>query len=89
MPQVGIRQFQLEEGSRRTKDRIFIVELIDRAMNRTFLLCVKIESKSSAFGQKWNLGGRERIFFVCYLSPIGRVVELRPIPTWSLIVFRC
>ena len=38
----------MEEGSRRTKDRRFIVELKDRAMNRIFLLYVKIESKSSA-----------------------------------------
>ena len=38
----------MEEGFRRTKDKIFIVELKDRAMNRIFLLYVKIESKSSA-----------------------------------------
>ena len=38
----------MEEGYRKTKDRIFIVELKDRAMNRIFLLYVKIKSKSSA-----------------------------------------
>ena len=30
---VGIRHFLLEEGSRKTKNRISIVELPDRAMN--------------------------------------------------------
>jgi hypothetical protein len=39
----------MEEGSRRTKDRRFIVELKDRAMNKILLLYVKIESKSSAW----------------------------------------
>ena len=38
----------MEEGSRRTKDRKFIVELEDTAMNRIFLLYINIESKSSA-----------------------------------------
>ena len=38
----------MEESSKRTKDRRFIVELKDRAMNKIFLLYVKIESKSSA-----------------------------------------
>ena len=32
----------MEEGSTRTKDRIFIVELKDKAMNRTILLYVSI-----------------------------------------------
>ena len=38
----------MKEGSRRTKDRRFIVELEDRAMNRILLLYVKIESKNNA-----------------------------------------
>ena len=37
----------MEEGSRRTKDKRFMVELKDRAMNRIILLYVKIESKNS------------------------------------------
>ena len=37
----------MEEGSRRTKDRRFIIELRDRAMNRLFLLYVKVESKNN------------------------------------------
>ena len=40
----------MEEGSRRTKDRRFIVDLRDRAMNRILLLYVKIESKNNSFG---------------------------------------
>ena len=40
----------MEEVFRITKDRRFIVELRDRAMNIILLLYVKIESKSSAFG---------------------------------------
>ena len=35
----------MEEGSRRTKDRRFIIKLKDRAMNIIFLLYVKIESR--------------------------------------------
>ena len=58
----------MEEGSRRTKDRRFIVELRDRAMNRILLLYVKIESKSSAFGIKES-SGEERGSFCC-LSPM-------------------
>ena len=57
----------MEEGSRRTKDRIFIVELRDRAMNRIPLLHMKIESKTCAFGIKRKLGGGERILFVSLL----------------------
>ena len=38
----------MNEGFRRTKDRRFIVELKDRAMNRICLLYVKIESESIA-----------------------------------------
>ena len=38
----------MEEGSRRTKDRRFIVELKDRTMNRILLLYAKLENKSSA-----------------------------------------
>ena len=75
----------MEEGSRRTKDRRFIVELKNRAMNRIPLLYVKIESKSSAFGIRGSLG-EERGSFLS-LS-YGRVVELRPRPTWFVIVIR-
>ena len=46
----------MNEGSRRTKDRRFIVELRERAMNETLLLYVKIECKSSAFGIRGSLG---------------------------------
>ena len=38
----------MEEGSRKTKNRRFIVELRDRVMNRILLLYIKIKSKSSA-----------------------------------------
>ena len=82
MNPIGIRQFELEECFRRTKDRRFIVKLKDRAMNRILLLHVKIESKSSAFGIKESLR-EERIFLS--LS-YGRVVKLKPKPTWSRIV---
>ena len=94
MNQVGHRQFQLEDGSRRTKDEKssrrtknirFIVELKDRAMNRILSLCVKVENKSSAFGIREILGRREDLF--C-LSPYGRAVEVRLRPTWSMIVIR-
>ena len=57
----------MEEGSRRTKDRIFKVELKDKAMNRILLLYVKIESKSSAFGINESSGEERQTF--C-LSPI-------------------
>ena len=73
----------MEEGSRRTKDRRFLIKLKNRAMNRTLLLCVKIESKRSAFGIRGS-SGSERISSLS-LS-YGRVVELRPRPTWSTIV---
>ena len=65
----------MEEGSRRTKDRIFIVELRDRAMNRIPLLHMKIESKTCAFGIKESLG-EERGY--CLSLSYGRVVELSP-----------
>ena len=39
----------MEEGSRRTKDRRFIVELKDRAMRRILLLYVKMKGKSNAW----------------------------------------
>ena len=54
----------MEEGSRRTKDRRFIVGLRDRVANRILLLYVNIESKSSTFGMKGNLGGRRKDLFV-------------------------
>ena len=57
----------MEEGSRITKDRRFILELKDRAMNIILLLYVKVESKSSAFGIKESLGKDEAFF--C-LSPM-------------------
>ena len=50
----------MEEGSRRTKDKRFIIELRDRAMNIILLLYVKIGSKSIAFGIRGTLG--ETIF---------------------------
>ena len=58
----------MEEGSRRTKDRRFIIELRDRAMNRIFLLYVKVESKSSAFGIRGSSGEESGSFFC--LSPM-------------------
>ena len=73
----------MEEGSRRTKDRKFIVELKDRAMNRILLLDVKIESKRSAFDIKENSGAEKNFFlFLSY----GRVVGRKPRPTWYKIV---
>ena len=57
----------MEEGSRRTKDRRFIVELKDRAMNRIILPYVKIESKSNAFGINESSGEERQTF--C-LSPM-------------------
>ena len=66
---------KIKEVDRRTKDRIFIVEFRDVAMNIMFLLYVKIESKSSAFGIRGS-SGEERGY---YLSlSYGRVVELSP-----------
>ena len=65
----------MEEGSRR-----FIV---DRAMIRIHLLYVKIESKGNGFDIKES-SGEERGSFLS-LS-YGRVVELKPRPTWSRIV---
>ena len=59
----------MEEGSRRTKDRRFIVGLRDRVVNRILLLYVNIESKSSTFGMKENLG-EEKGSFCCYLYPM-------------------
>ena len=73
----------MEECFRKTKDRLFIVELKDRAMNIIFLLYVKIESKSNVFGIRESLG-EERGYFLS-LS-YGQVVELRPRPTWFMIV---
>ena len=53
-------------------------------MNRILLLYVKIKSKSSAFGIRGSSGEeRKRIFLS--LS-YGRVVELKPRPSWSRIV---
>ena len=66
----------MEEGSRITKDRRFIVDLRD--MNKTPLLYVKIECESNAFGIRGS-SGKERGFFLS-LS-YGRVVEIRPKPT--------
>ena len=57
----------MEEGSRRTKGRRFIVEVRDNAMNRTLVLYVYIESKSSAFSIRGS-SGEERDFFG--LSPM-------------------
>ena len=54
----------MEEGSRRTKDRRFIVELQDRAMNRLLSLHVKIESESSAFGIKGSSGEERGAFWL-------------------------
>ena len=72
----------MEEGSRTTKDRRFIVDLRDRAMNRIFLLYVKIKSKNNAFGIRRSSGEEEGSFSLSY----GRVVELKPRPPWSMIV---
>jgi hypothetical protein len=52
---------------RRTKNRRFIVELIDRAMNRILLLYVKIESESRAFGIRGSLGEKRGAFVVISL----------------------
>ena len=76
----------MEEGSRKTKDRRFIVELIDRAMNRIFWLYEKIESKSSAFGVR-GISGEEGVSFMS-LS-YGWVVKLRPRSNWFMTVIRC
>ena len=46
-------------------------------------LCVKIEVKVMFLAYKRKLKGGERIFLS--LS-YGRVVELRPRPTWSMLV---
>ena len=73
----------MEEGSRRTKDERFILELRDRAMNRILLLYVKIKSKSNAFGIRGS-SGEERAYFWSF--SYGQVVELRPRPIWSTIV---
>ena len=59
---VGIRQLQLEEGSRRTKKIEDSVELPYRAMIRIILLFVKIESKSSAFGTRGSSGEERGAF---------------------------
>jgi hypothetical protein len=67
MKQVGIGQLQLEEGFKETKDRIFIVELKDRALNRILLLYMKIESKSDTFGIRGS-SEEERGSF--YFSPM-------------------
>ena len=56
----------MEEYSRRTKNRRFIVELKDRAMNIILLLYVKIENRSSAFVIKES-SGEERGSFVFLL----------------------
>ena len=58
---------KMEKCYRRTKDRRFIVELRDKAMNRTLLLYVKIECQSSAFGIRRS-SGEERGSFC--LSPM-------------------
>ena len=76
----------MEEGSRRTKDIKFIIELRKRAPNRILLLYVKIQSKSSAFGIRES-SGEERATFLS-LS-YGGVVELRPRPTWSIFEIKC
>ena len=57
----------MKESSRVTKDRRFMVELRDRAMNRILLLYVKINSISSVFGIRGS-SGEEGIFFC--LSPM-------------------
>ena len=60
-----------------------MVELRDRAMNRVLLLYVKIKNKSNAFGIRGSLGEEGGSFlFLSY----GWVVELKPRPTWSMIV---
>ena len=76
----------MEEGSRKTKDKRFIVELIYRSINRILKLYVKIECKSSAFGVRGSSGEERRSFLS--LS-YGQVVELRPRSNWLTIVIRC
>ena len=61
----------MEEGSRKTKDRRFIVDLKDRAMNRILLAYVKIGSETSAFGIRGS-SGEERGFF-CLSRMVGRL----------------
>ena len=74
----------MEEGARRTKDKIFKIKLRNRAMNRKYLH-VKIKIQSNAFGIRES-SGEERGFF---LSPsYDWVVELRPKPIWFTIVIR-
>ena len=65
----------MEEDSRRTKDRRFIVELRDRAINKILLLYVKTKTKSSALGMKESSGEERGSFLSLYH---GRVVELIP-----------
>ena len=73
MKQVGIGQFQLEEGSKEIKDKIFIVELKDRALNRILLLYMKIKSKSSTFGIRESSGEEKESF---YFSPMIKWLSL-------------
>ena len=54
-------------------------------MNITLLFFVKIESKVVSFGIRGSSGEeRGSLWSLSY----GRVVELRPRPTWSMIVIR-
>ena len=64
----------MEEDSRITKDKSFIIELKDIAMSIIFLLFLEIRSKSSAFGIRGS-SREERVFFS--LS-YGWMVEFRP-----------
>ena len=57
----------MEEYTRRTKDRKIIVELRGRAMNRIFLLYVRIESKNNAFGIRRSSSEERGFFFVSLL----------------------
>ena len=52
----------MKEGSRRTKNRRFIIELKYIAMNIIISLYLEIISKISAFGIRGSLGEKEDFF---------------------------
>ena len=69
MNQIGRMKlsWEIEEGSRITKDRRFIIELRDKAMNRILLLYMQIKNKNSVVGIRRSSGRGERIFFISLL----------------------
>ena len=59
----------MEESSRRTKDRKFIIEIRDRSINIIILLYVKMKNKSSAFDIRGSSGKKRRFF--CLSPKVG------------------